>query len=890
MTLTPSARFGPYEVIAAIGAGGMGEVYRARDTRLKREVALKILPPSFASDPDRIARFQREAEVLASLNHPNIGAIHGLEEADGTRALVMELVEGETLADRIARGPVPIDEALPIARQIAEALEAAHEQGIIHRDLKPANIKLRPDGTVKVLDFGLAKLNAPNGPNVSNDPNALSLSPTITSPALMTGVGVLLGTAAYMSPEQAKGRPGDKRSDIWAFGCVLYEMLTGTQPFRADDVMGTLALTITSQPAWDALPANTPPRIRELLRRCLAKNRRDRLADAADARLDLVAAAEPAQPDENDGRTSRALSMRTAWMMATGVAITAGVLGTILGVTFTGRGQSSDGVYRASLLLVSNSNTPITGLGAANVTAERMFALSPDGKRLAFVAAAPNGGSAIWIRSLDGTTASPLPGTENADSPFWSPDSRVLGFFANGGIKKIVVSGGPPITLVADVGLGGGATWNRQDIIVFSDTRSLYRVSASGGAPVVIAKSDDETYRWPYFLPDGGHYLYRGTNNQTYVRSLERGEPKPLGAGSNTQYANDCLVFVRGTTLMAQPFDIGRLEVVGEAVPIAEQLRSGTAANPSGAFSVSQNGLVVYETGSAASRFTWFTRSGISAGMVGDVGSYQTMALSPDGKKLVYGRRENGGGGSQSLWVADLSRNLTTRLTFTSSVDGDGTWSPDSSKLVYASTRKGDKSAYEIPASGGADRLVLKAIGQNQSIDDWSPDGRFLLFHTDLPRQLWALPMGSDPKPFVVAKPSSGFIDEPSFSPNGKWIAFDSDESGRYEVYLTTFPASSGKWQVSGSGGVQPTWRKDGRELYFLGLDGTLFAVDVHSDAASPEIGAPHGLFRTNVTPSGQVDQYAPASDGTRFLVMNPIDNADQPPTVLVNWPALVKP
>ena len=889
MPLGPGTRLGPYEILSAIGAGGMGEVYRARDTRLKRDVAVKILPESLASDPERLARFQREAEVLASLNHPHIAAIYGLEASDGVRALILELVEGDTLGERIAGGAIPADEAIPIARQICEALEAAHEQGVIHRDLKPANIKITPDGAVKVLDFGLAKLAGPpeGSRYVPSGPSegGLSMSPTITSPAMVTGAGMLLGTAAYMAPEQAKGRPADKRADIWAFGCVLYEMLTGARAFPGDGVTETLAVILMREPDWSALPPATPPVFRVLLKNCLQKDRRQRIADISAVlfvlreHANLAATAQSAAPTRNRFRE------RLGWAIAALVTVTAVAVLLRSAARDRQTAQADTAVYRTTLVMKNASNAPIVAASGSGIIAvDRIMALSPDGQRLVYVARGANGTSLLWVRPFDSLTAQPLPGTDNGESPFWSPDNRFIGFFAGTELKRVDASGGPPITVCSVSGTHGGGTWSADDTIVFSDGTALRKVSAAGGPPSLVATPVQKNivYQSPSFLPDGRHLLVRGADNQTYVRSLDASDEKRVGGGGNARFANGHLIFFRGGSLFAQPFDLSRLETSGEAVPIAEQVR-GT---PNGAaFSVSDTGVIVYQTGTALSQLTWFTRSGQANETVAAPGTFQTMAISPDGKRLIYGRRPDDGQG-QNLWITDLTRGVTTRMTFGDTTDSDGAWSPDMSRIAYASVRQGGKSLYEMPSAGGAERLLLSVQGAAVSIDDWSPDGRFILYH--VPTELWALPLDGDRKPFVAIKPRSGSIDQPGFSPDGKWIAYNSDESGRWEIYLSPFPSTGARWQVSSDGGVQPTWRRDGRELYFLSPDATLIAVDIRL-GSSPELGTPRTLFRTKLVPSAQVDQYAPSPDGQRFLLMAPLGDVDEPPTVLVGWPALLK-
>ena len=593
MPLGSGTRVGPYEIVAAIGAGGMGEVYRARDSRLGRDVAVKVLPELFAADADRLARFEREAQLLASLNHQNIATIHGLEESGGVRALVMELIEGPTLADRIAQGPIPLDEALPIARQIADALDAAHERGVIHRDLKPANIKITPGGQVKVLDFGLAKVleSAVGGAAGSQH---LSMSPTLSVQA--TYAGLILGTAAYMSPEQARGRPVDQRTDIWAFGCVLFEMLTGTRAFEGEDVSETLARVIEREPDWTRIP----PQIRRLLTSCLQKDRNQRLQAIGDMRLLLD---DPAPPV---ALALRPRATRTPWVIAAAAMLSVAVLAL---VHFREVPPDSR-VVRSTLLPPDNTtfNSDFSqGVGLPT--------LSPDGTRIVFGARTADGKTPLWVRSLDALTAQPLAGTDGAGFPFWSPDSRFVAFFAGGKLKKIDASGGPVLTL-ADATSGRGGSWNRDGVIVFTPSAGggpFLRVSSAGGASSRVSSEEGS---FPWFLPDGQHFLYQGTGGSIRVGSLDGSPSQMVGGGSNALYAQGHLLFVREGTLMAQLFDADRLTSTGDGVPVAEHIQSVLASGRAAAFSVSETGLLAYREGTASGGYTltWVDRSGIKGG------------------------------------------------------------------------------------------------------------------------------------------------------------------------------------------------------------------------------------------------------------------------------------
>ena len=612
---------GPYVISAQIGEGGMGEVYRARDTKLDRDVAIKVLPEAFAADADRVARFQREARTLASLDHPNIAIIHGLEQAGDVHALVMELVPGDDLSQRIVRGAIPIDEALPIAKQIAEALEAAHERGIIHRDLKPANIKVRADGTVKVLDFGLAKVMEPFGAG-----SDVSQPPTLTIPA-MTQAGMILGTAAYMSPEQARGRAVDKRTDIWAFGCVLYEMLTGHAVFTGDTLSDTIAAILDREPHWKALPEHTPSSVRRLLRRCLEKDPKRRLPDIADARLEIDEAETTPSDARDAGPTVSSSIARVRTRERVGWIIAAACLTGLVATLAFNRAGSGDRTP-ADIPSYSTSIVLPAGVSLWSGNPPGRFVLSPDGRRLAMVASDSTGRSMLWVRPLDSRVAQALGGTEGATYPFWSADSRFIAFLAQNKLKKIGVAGGEVVTL-CDASFGSSGAWNRDDVILFTPNGNspLYRVSASGGTPTQVTTletaSGDVQHSFPFFLPDGRHFLYFVVGSQAsrtvprgvYVGALDSKAPGKLiePGGSNAKYANGYLIFLRNGALLAQPFDVGRLELGGTPVSLVDHVQTtgASASDVAGAFTVSETGVLAYQTGSLVrSQLTWFDRAG----------------------------------------------------------------------------------------------------------------------------------------------------------------------------------------------------------------------------------------------------------------------------------------
>ena len=888
MALTLGTRLGPYEILSAIGAGGMGEVYKARDTKLDRDVAIKILPEAFAADAERVARFQREAKTLAALNHPNIAQIFGLEQAGDVHALAMELVAGDDLSQRIARGAIALDEALPIARQIAEALEAAHEHGIIHRDLKPANIKVRPDGTVKVLDFGLAKA---LDPAPTSD---LSQSPTMSVAA--TRAGVILGTAAYMSPEQARGKAVDRRSDIWAFGCVLYEMLTGKRAFKGEDVSDTLAFVITKEPDWAALPPNTPPALRGLLRRCMEKDPKERLHDVADARIEIKDAL-----TAPDAEVTRAVATpprrreRIAWVLVAMAVVAIGALA-IPATLSLRRAVPEPVVTRLDIV------TPPTSDAFS-------FALSPDGRQLVFVASGEKR-SQLWLRPLDQVRAQPLVGTEGANYPFWAPDGHAVGFFADGKLKRIDLTGGV-LQVLADAPFPRGGTWNPDGVIVFGPSAAdpLVRVAATGGtvAPVTRLAAGQGSHRWPQFLPDGRRFLFLMVTGQpqthgVYVGSLDGGEPtRVMPAETAAAYAAPgYLLLVSQGVLSAYPFDAARATVAGEPMPVAQEVGTDDGVFHS-AFSVSAQGVLAHRAGAGARRqLVWIDRTGKMLGGIGspDESAHQSPELAPDGQRVALNRTVQG---NIDVWLIDVGRGVPSRFTFDVAIDVSPVWSPDGRRVVFRSTRKGISDLFEKPASGTADEQPLLVTSQAKSPLDWSRDGRFLLFSmqdSKTATDLWVLPLMGERKPFAVLQSSFDEM-EGQFSPDGRWLAYASNESGHYEIYVRTFPEAGGKWQISVTGGVQPRWRRDGHELFYVAPDTWLMAVPIRlaPDTHTLDAGTPVPLFPTRLATGGNIatagflarTQYAVAADG-RFLINIAVDDVvTSPITVVLNWTAGLK-
>ena len=873
MRLRQGDRLGPYEVVSGLGAGGMGEVYRARDTKLGREVAIKILPRLFTSDPERLARFEREARMLAALNHPHIGAIYGLEDADGVRALVLELVEGDTLADRIRGGPSPMPEALTIARQIADALETAHEKGIIHRDLKPANIKITPDGVVKVLDFGLAK--ATGGDGSSPD---LSQSPTATSGD--TREGIVLGTAAYMSPDQARGKLVDKRSDIWAFGCVLYEMLTGRVPFPGETIPDTVAAILGREPDWHALPAATPEAIRRLLRRSLQKDVKLRLRDIADARLEIdEARGESLSP----GPAAKPLrrTERLAWLAAVGV------LSLIAVATAAWPRRPTPPPPEVQFEIDTPSVSDPDDLAS--------MALSPDAQKLAFVAPV-DGQPHLWVRQLDSVVSRPIPGTADASTPFWSPDSRSVAFYAEGVLKRIDLAGGLVRTLTeASAGVGG--TWNREGTILLVQTPAspVVRISADGGMPADVTRLGEghAGHSVPNFLPDGRHFLYYVTGSPeargVYLGQLDgTATGKLFDAESAAVYASGHLLFVRGGTLFAQGFDLSRLEVTGSPFPVAEGVLGSVLAEVRTGLSAAAGGAIAFRVGSrkVERQFVWADRSGREKGTVGapDSALVLSPSISPDGSSLAFLRRVNG---NSDVWLLDTRRGVLSRFTDHAAEDVFPVWSRDGTRIVFASNRNGTLALYQKRTTGVG--VEERLPGTEEAVAcDWSPDGRFLLYQRRSAKtgfDLWALPLVGGGEPFPVGQTQFHERDG-QFSPDGKQIAFDSTRSGRVEVYVQSFPGPGAALQVSVSGGAQARWRPDGRELFYIALDGRLMAAPIQVRADGQlVVGIPLPLFTTHMARGNWMAQYVVSADGQRFLMNTFVQEAGSTPIrVVLNW------
>jgi Tol biopolymer transport system component len=886
MTLSQGTRLGPYEILAPVGAGGMGEVYRARDTRLERTVAVKVLPPHLSGSEEIRQRFEREARAISSLSHPHICALYDVGNQEGTEYLVMEFLEGETLTDRLGRGSLPLDQVLRYGIEIAGALDKAHRQGIVHRDLKPGNIMLTKSG-VKLVDFGLAKLAGVGPGNTS-----ASILQTQASGNL-TQEGTILGTFQYMAPEQLEGKEADVRSDIFAFGAVLYEMATGQKAFSGKSQASLIAAILDSEPApISGVQPMTPPALDRVVKTCLAKDPDDRWQTAHDVMLQLKWLAEGgSQAGVPAPLVARRRSReRLAW----GVAAALGLVSIALSAALLSRPRASARVVRSAIPAPEKTTYHFIGDGAGPP------AISPDGRQIAFTARDSSGKALLWIRPLDGA-ARPLPGTEDAMYPFWSPDSQFLGFSAGGKLKRIEASGGPAIAL-CDAPDSRGGTWSRDGVILFEPhfREPLFRISANGGTPVAVTRFDESrketTHRFPFFLPDGKHFLYLagshavGTESELhaiYMGSLDGKPPRHLiNVRSKPVYAAGHLLFVRQKTLMAQPFDARSGTLSGEAFPVVGNVQEDPGFFTA-VFSVSDNGVLVYqEEGGTGDQyqFTWFDRSGKQLQAAGPKGNLWNPRISHDGRRVAFGQ-----GDPADLWLEDLSRHVATRLTFDPADDSLPIWSPDDTRIYFMSQRSGGGDIYQKPASGTGKGELLFSSGALKNPDGISPDGRYLLFDALDPKTKWDVDVLSLPDrkvtPFV-----HGDFDEVlgDFSPDGRWVAYASNESGRFEVYVQPFPGPGGKWQVSTDGGTAPLWRRDGKELFYVAADSKLMAVPVKIGAAfEPE--TPRPLFETRLR-NDPSRHYDVSPDGQRFLLNIPLAEGTSPPVTLVqNWTALLR-
>jgi len=903
MGLRSGTKLGPYEILTPLGAGGMGEVYSARDTRLDRTVAVKILPEHLSSNSEARQRFDREARAISSLNHPNICALYDVGHQDGIDYLVMEFLDGETLAQRLAKGPLPAEQVLKYGIEICAGLEKAHKSGVVHRDLKPGNVMLTKSGT-KLMDFGLAKA------ATEGAPPSTSLALTLSGPSAdqpLTARGMVVGTFQYMSTEQIEGKEADARSDIFALGAVLYEMATGKRAFTGKTQASIVAQILASEPQpISMVRPMSPPALDRVVSTCLAKDPDERFQTVHDLKLQLQWIAEggskagvPAPIAARRKRRERILWGALAVLLGACVALV---------VIHFGQIPAALHMMRAFIPPPEKSTFAFMGDHTGPVM------ISPDGTRLVFAALGPDGRQMLWLHSLDAASSQALPGTADAAYPFWSPDSRFIGFFAEGKLKTSDAAGGPAQVL-CDAPDGRSGSWNRDGTIVFARTFNgpLYKISAAGGAPEQVTELDasqqENSHRWSQFLPDGRHFLFFAKSRQAvdsgaYVGSLDSKERKLLFRNvSNVAYAEPgYLLFVRENTLMAQAFDSKKLSLVGNVVPIAQ----GVLVNlPYGRaiFSVSDNGILVYGSAPSAaepSQLRWLDRTGKQISTVGDPGEYANPRLSPDGTRLAVVMRDASRAGTD-IWIYDLLHGRKTRLTFDASLNYSPIWSPNGGQIIFSSTRKnGFPQLYRKAANGeGSDELLLTSNTADFP-DEYSPDGRFILYEPNpSAAELWLLPMSGDRKSAVfLAGESGGFPGQGTFSRDGKWLAFTEYTGGRRDVFLTSFPGKTGKWQVSVGGGACPRWRGDSKELFFLGADNaSIMAVDLDLTNSVPRIGTPKALFPVHlalVTYQNRLgsawDPFEVSADGKHFLV----DTPDQPQTsepinVIVNWDTALK-
>jgi serine/threonine protein kinase/Tol biopolymer transport system component len=875
-------------VTAVLGAGGMGEVYRAQDLKLDRQVAIKILPKIWLADPGRRARFEREARVLASLNHPNIAGIYGIEESAYGQMLVLELVEGATLADRIARGRLPVKEALQMGRQIADALAAAHERGIVHRDLKPANVQITPAGLVKVLDFGLATVVRAFGEIESPESAATAL----------TSDGIIVGTAAYMSPEQARGLAVDKRTDVWAFGCLLYELLTGRPAFDGTTTTDILAAVLERMPDWERLPASVAPNVRRLVQRCLQKDPGQRLRDAGDISIlidDALSVSEPPPVKQASSTFFRRFLQHPAAITIASVLVVA----VIAMAAFVVRRPVSNAAD-SMRLSISTPWPVIPQLSAV---------ISPDGQQVAFVATGASGGRMLWVRALSALEGRALPGTEGAIHPFWSPDSRSIGFVAGNELKRIGIVDGS-IQMLATTDRGGG-TWNKDDVILFTRgfTSGLWMIPASGGTPTQVTNLDqtrgERSHAWPQFLPDDRHFLYfvqseRPDTRGVYLGSIDSpSNRKLLGTDFQAAYAAPgYLLFMRGETLMAQPFGVNRLELTGDAKPVAEGVWTAPGAGRA-AFSASDNGIIAYMNATLwNTQLTWFDRHGHLIGALGPPDRYQAEVpeISPDGGLVAIA---HGPWGHEQIGIIHTTDGTSTRVTFDGVQATNAVWSADGRRIMFGSRDAALRWTIKVKNASGAGNEEVLFSGAGSQLNDWSRDGRYAIYSVPAPNgtpDLWLLPLFDEtsrahPVP-LVATDAADY--QAKLSPDGRWIAYSSGETGREEVYIQSFPTKGSKQQVSPAGGSQARWRADGKELFYVAADNRLMAVAVTS-ATTLELGTPTPLFSTQLQPGGYSATgdvgalYDVAADGQRFLMnIRPAD-LGAPITVVTNWATTLK-
>jgi eukaryotic-like serine/threonine-protein kinase len=889
MELEPGTQLGAYRLLGLLGKGGMGEVYRASDTRLNREVAVKILPASFANDQDRLRRFEQEARATSALNHPNILTIYDIGTLEGAPYIVAELLEGEELREHLDHGPIPARKAIEYAIQIASGLAAAHAKAIVHRDLKPENIFVTADGRVKILDFGLAKLRPQGGERDSGS--------DVQTQRALTDPGVVMGTVGYMSPEQVRGQNTDHRADLFSFGVILYEMLAGRRAFTGESPIEVMnAILKEHPPELSETNSRTNPALEGIVRRCLEKKPEMRFHSAHDLGFALgtltttsgsrleTGAALPALT-EGTGKARLFGDARLAWIVAGSLLLIALALAGVAYLRPTAVARS----FKLSALPPER----------ATLMSGQAPVISPDGSRLAFVGVDEKGGTLLYVRALDSLAAQPLSGTDGAVYPFWSPDSRSIGFFGNGKLKRIEAAGGQPVTL-ADAAVARGGSWNRDGVIIYTPTppSPIFRISASGGEPTAITSIDfargEFSRLFPQFLPDGRHYLYFSPANQkpgtriVGIGSLDSAENKQLlNVDFTAVYAPPgYLLFRRETTLMAQRFDAGKLELSGDPFPVAEQVGIDGLSYQTLA-SASDNGVLAYQSvGAGDTRLVWFDRQGKQLGVVGPPGDYSGLALSPDDKRLAF-QQVDPDTGNVDIWLTEFTGGSFSRFTFEPIVEFSPVWSPDGSRIAFAVV-EGPPNLFQKLSSGAGEVVPLFKSPIGKLPSDWSGDGRFIICETvglTTRWDLWVLSLNGESK-FEMFLETPNDERRACFAPSGRWIAYESDESGKTEVYVRSFPASGARWQVSAGGGSQPRFARDGKELFYISADRKIMAAPVKTDGVGFESSAPRALFETHILMKDRPgNQFVVTSDGQRFLINSTIAATwGSPISVVINW------
>ena len=876
MTLPSGAKLGPYEIQSPLGAGGMGEVYRARDPRLDRTVAIKILPEHLSHSAEAKQRFDREARAISSLSHPNICHLYDVGQQDATSFLVMEYLEGETLSDRLRKGPLPLEQVLKIGVELCEGLEKAHHSGVVHRDLKPGNIMLTKSGA-KLMDFGLAKTPAAAVKGISSSNSLATMSQPLTSE------GTILGTIQYMSPEQLEGKEADTRSDIFSLGAVLYEMVTGSRAFGGKTTASTIAAILAAEPRpISAIHPSLPPALDHLIQTCLAKDPDERLQTVHDVKLQLRWIAQsPAQAGVAAGKpAANPIATRLAWLLVAVLALV--VVGGGIAWWVTAHSAPRATYFSSPLPLIAND-----------------VALSADGRTVAVVAYSEQASKyVIWKYEVGSRDATVIPGTEDAAHPFWSPDGRAIGFFADGKLKRVDVLSGMSPQVLCDSPNGRGGAWNRDGVILFTPDafKGLHRISAAGGTPVEITKLDtsrvETSHRWPVFLPDQRHFLFLGANfggdfekNAIFVGSLDSNEKHlVVAASSNAAYADPgYLLYIRNNALVAQRFDLRTFAVTGDAHIISDKVQY-TLTTDLAVFAAGGKGTLLLQTGAGVgtSQVLWFNRNGKELGSAGPPGLIANAALSPDGHRVVFDQMERDGS-HWDVWTHDLASDATARLTFGPGLNQLPVWSPDGKQVLYAAIRKGAWGLHIKNADGsGSERQVADLTTTIMGPWDWSRSGN-VLFWTN--GELWYLP-----SPDAQAKPlirENWIVRNAQLSPDGKWIAYSSNESGNWEIYVTPFPRADNKWQISRGGGKEPRWRRDGKELFFLSAEGKMIAVPIKA-TANFEAGSPETLFQTHTRQSiSALDRvsYDVSADGQKFLIDTKVDEPNALPlSIILNW------